>query len=59
MFSGGGSNEKVQAFEQKILKLQEELTSLHRRRGESSQQIISLNAKVHDLEKQLQNKDVV
>ncbi|XP_026330408.1 autophagy-related protein 16-1 isoform X3 [Hyposmocoma kahamanoa] len=56
---GGGSNEKIQALEQKILKLQEELTSLHRRRGESAQQIINLNAKVHDLEKQLQNKDVV
>lgn len=59
MFPGGGSNEKIQALEQKILKLQEELTSLHRRRGESAQQIINLNAKVHDLEKQLQNKDVV
>lgn len=59
MFPGGGSNEKIQALEQKTLKLQEELTSLHRRRGESAQQIINLNAKVHDLEKQLQNKDVV
>lgn len=59
MFPGGASNEKIQALEQKTLKLQEELTSLHRRRGESAQQIINLNAKVHDLEKQLQNKDVV
>ncbi|XP_063635252.1 autophagy-related protein 16-1 isoform X1 [Cydia splendana] len=57
--AGGGSNERVQALEQKILVQQEELTNLHRRRGESSQQIINLNAKVHDLEKQLQAKDIV
>lgn len=42
-----------------MLVQQEELTSLHRRRGESAQQIITLNARVHDLEKQLQAKDVV
>ncbi|XP_069357287.1 autophagy-related protein 16 isoform X2 [Maniola hyperantus] len=58
--SGGGvSNERIQALEQKILLQQEELTSLHRRRGESSQQIINLNARVHDLEKNLQAKDVI
>ncbi|XP_052739703.1 autophagy-related protein 16-1 isoform X2 [Bicyclus anynana] len=58
--SGGvASNERIQALEQKILLQQEELTSLHRRRGESSQQIINLNARVHDLEKSLQSKDVI
>ncbi|XP_038218835.1 autophagy-related protein 16-1 isoform X2 [Zerene cesonia] len=58
--SGGGAiNEKIQALEQKILSQQEELTSMHRRRGESAQQIINLNAKVHDLEKSLQTKDIV
>ncbi|KAI5632639.1 autophagy protein 16 (ATG16) domain-containing protein [Phthorimaea operculella] len=56
--AGGGTNERIQALEQKILVQQEELTNLHRRRGESAQQIINLNAQVHDLEKQLQNKDV-
>lgn len=56
---GGGNNEKIQALEQKILIQQEELTSLHRRRGENAQQIMSLNEKVHDLEKQLQAKDIV
>ncbi|XP_053606051.1 autophagy-related protein 16-1 isoform X2 [Plodia interpunctella] len=57
--SGGNpSAEKIQALEQKILVQQEELTSLHRRRGESAQQIISLNARVQELEKQLQTKDV-
>ncbi|CAG9120986.1 unnamed protein product [Plutella xylostella] len=54
----GGSNEKIQALEQKILAQQEELTSLHRRRGESSQQIINLNDRVHELEKQVTMKDV-
>lgn len=53
------SNERIQAMEQKILVQQEELTSLHRRRGENAQQIMSLNEKVHDLEKQLQAKDVI
>ncbi|KAM3966992.1 autophagy-related 16 [Aphomia sociella] len=53
------ATEKIQSLEQKILTQQEELTSLHRRRGESAQQIINLNARVHDIEKQLQNKDVV
>ncbi|CAG9787237.1 unnamed protein product [Diatraea saccharalis] len=59
--AGGGNviNEKIQALEQKILIQQEELTSLHRRRGESAQQIINLNAQVHDLEKQLQAKDII
>ncbi|XP_039750377.1 autophagy-related protein 16-1 isoform X2 [Pararge aegeria] len=56
---GGASNERIQALEQKILSQQEELTSLHRRRGESSQQIINLNARVHDLEKSLQAKDLI
>ncbi|CAB3250708.1 unnamed protein product [Arctia plantaginis] len=57
--TGAASNEKIQAMEQKILLQQEELTSLHRRRGENAQQIMSLNEKVHDLEKQLQTKDIV
>ncbi|XP_013139615.1 PREDICTED: autophagy-related protein 16-1 isoform X2 [Papilio polytes] len=57
--AGGASNERIQALEQKILAQQEELTSLHRRRGESAQQIISLNAKVHEQEKSLQAKDII
>ncbi|KOB67912.1 Autophagy-related protein [Operophtera brumata] len=56
---GSSSNERVQALEQKLLMQQEELTSLHRRRGENTQQILSLNERVHDLEKQLQAKDIV
>ncbi|KAL4711389.1 hypothetical protein ACJJTC_016143 [Scirpophaga incertulas] len=56
---GGGINEKIQSLEHKILDQQEELTSLHRRRGESAQAIINLNAQVHDLEKKVQAKDVI
>ncbi|XP_063827416.1 autophagy-related protein 16-1 isoform X2 [Ostrinia nubilalis] len=56
---GSGNNERIQALEQKILVQQEELTSLHRRRGESAQQIINLNTRVHDLEKELQAKDII
>ncbi|XP_041988823.1 autophagy-related protein 16-1 isoform X2 [Aricia agestis] len=57
--SGGAVNEKVQALEKKILLLQEELTSLHRRRGESAQQIINFNAQVNELEKSVQAKDII
>ncbi|XP_059053618.1 autophagy-related protein 16-1 isoform X2 [Achroia grisella] len=53
------ATEKIQVLEHKILAQQEELTSLHRRRGESAQQIINLNDRVHELERQLQNKDVI
>ncbi|VVC92517.1 unnamed protein product, partial [Leptidea sinapis] len=55
--AGGAGNEKIQALEQKILNQQEELTNLHRRRGECSQQIINLNAQVNELEKSLKAKD--
>lgn len=59
LITGSSSNERVQALEQKLLMQQEELTSLHRRRGENTQQILSLNERVHDLEKQLQAKDIL
>lgn len=57
--TGTANNERIQALEQKILIQQEELTSMHRRRGENAQQIMSLNERVHELEKQLQAKDIV
>ncbi|KAL3278969.1 hypothetical protein HHI36_016487 [Cryptolaemus montrouzieri] len=50
--------EKIQHLEQKLLAQQEELTELHRRKGENSQQIIDLNVKLQDQEKQLQAKDL-
>ncbi|CAG9579784.1 unnamed protein product [Danaus chrysippus] len=58
--SGGNpSFEKIQAMEQRILAQQEELTSLHRTRGENAQEIINLNARVRELEKNLQSKDIL
>ncbi|XP_055954277.1 autophagy-related protein 16-1 [Patella vulgata] len=54
---GTGSGEKTQALEQKLYRLQEELTELHRKRGENSQQIIDLNNKLQEKEKELQLKD--
>lgn len=46
-------------MEQRILAQQEELTSLHRTRGENAQEIINLNARVRELEKSLQSKDIL
>ncbi|ESO92893.1 hypothetical protein LOTGIDRAFT_120226, partial [Lottia gigantea] len=54
---GGGGGEKTQALEQKLYRLQEELTELHRKRGENSQQIIDLNDKLQAKEKELLVKD--
>ncbi|GLV40304.1 Autophagy-related 16 [Carabus blaptoides fortunei] len=72
--SGSGSNEgngssnstgdskvqdqRLQVLEQKLLAQQEELTELHRRKGENAQQIIDLNKKLQEKEKQLASLDV-
>ncbi|RZC38066.1 autophagy-related protein 16-1, partial [Asbolus verrucosus] len=58
---GGGDSrlqEKIQCLEQKLLTQQEELTELHRRKGENSQQIIDLNAKLQEKEKLIVTKDI-
>lgn len=58
---GGGDGrlaEKIQILEQKLLVQQEELTDLHRRKGENSQQIIDLNLKLQEKEKLIVTKDV-
>ncbi|XP_066266128.1 autophagy-related protein 16-1-like isoform X1 [Branchiostoma lanceolatum] len=55
--SGTGKGEKTQALEQKLFKLQEELTELHRRKGENSQQIIDLNSALQEKEKILTEKE--
>ncbi|KAL5005455.1 hypothetical protein ScPMuIL_018911 [Solemya velum] len=44
-------------LEQKLFRLQEELTELHRKRGENSQQIIDLKNVLQEKEKELQLKD--
>lgn len=50
-------NAKVQSLEKKLLAQQEELTELHKRKGEHSQQIIDLNKRVQDLLKVIADKD--
>ncbi|XP_052785295.1 autophagy-related protein 16-1-like [Mya arenaria] len=52
-----GGNVKVALLEQRLWKLSEELTEMHRRRGENAQQIIDLTAAMKEKEKQLQAKD--
>ncbi|KAF2902558.1 hypothetical protein ILUMI_03633, partial [Ignelater luminosus] len=51
-------NERIQHLEQKLLAQQEELTELHRRKGENAQQIIDLNVKLQEKEKLLASKEV-
>lgn len=49
--------EKISVLEQKLLMQQEELTELHRRRGENAQMIIDLNAKLHLNEQAIASKN--
>lgn len=46
-------NERIQALEQKLLLQQEELTELHRRKGDNAQQLLDLNYKLQEKEKQV------
>lgn len=50
-------SEKISALEQKVLGQQEELTELHRRRGENAQMIIDLNAKLQLTEQTITSKN--
>ncbi|KAK4880971.1 hypothetical protein RN001_004290 [Aquatica leii] len=50
-------SEKIQFLEQKLLVQQEELTELHRRKGENAQQIIDLNVKLQEKDKLLGVKE--
>lgn len=50
-------SEKISTLEQKLLLQQEELTELHRRRGENAQMIIDLNAKLQLNEQTLTSKN--
>ncbi|XP_076045943.1 autophagy-related 16 [Oratosquilla oratoria] len=53
----GGTSQVVQALEQKVYKLQEELTDLHRRKGENAQQLVELNQCLQERDKILATKD--
>ncbi|XP_076454053.1 autophagy-related protein 16-1-like [Babylonia areolata] len=56
--SGGqGGGEKTHALEQKLYRLQEELTELHKKRGENAQQIIDLKNSLQEREKELSIKE--
>ena len=44
-------------MEQKIFSLQEELTNLHRRKGEHAQQIVDLTSRLQETEKTLTTKE--
>ncbi|KAJ8979204.1 hypothetical protein NQ317_016839 [Molorchus minor] len=50
--------ERIQQLEQKLLANAEELTELHRRKGENAQQIIDLNALVQEKDKLIATKEV-
>ncbi|XP_066938381.1 autophagy-related protein 16 [Macrobrachium rosenbergii] len=53
----GVSSTVVQALEQKVYKLQEELTDLHRRKGENAQQLVELNQCLQERDKTLAVKE--
>ncbi|XP_033638285.1 autophagy-related protein 16-1-like [Asterias rubens] len=55
--NSGTKGEKTQALEQKLYKVQEELTDLHRKRGENAQQLIDLSALVQEKDKELQLRE--
>lgn len=50
--TGAGTN-----VEARLLAQAEELATLHRRRGEHTQQIVDLNNKLQSLQKELQTKE--
>ncbi|XP_018321782.1 autophagy-related protein 16-like [Agrilus planipennis] len=51
-------HERIQQLEHKLMTQQEELTDLHKRKGENAQQIIDLNSKLQEREKMLASKEV-
>merc|ERR1712071_556085 len=55
--SDAKSVEKSSAIEQKIFSLQEELTNMHRRKGEHAQQIVDLTSKLQGASKALALKE--
>uniref|UniRef100_T1IVG0 DM10 domain-containing protein n=1 Tax=Strigamia maritima TaxID=126957 RepID=T1IVG0_STRMM len=55
--SNGRPNEKTLALEQKLFRLQEELTELHRRKGENAQQLVDMKNALQDKDKELSQKE--
>ncbi|KAK0161208.1 hypothetical protein PV327_009703 [Microctonus hyperodae] len=54
---GGGNNTNNTALEARLLAQAEELTMLHRRRGEHAQKIVDLNNKMQELMKDIHSKE--
>lgn len=48
---------KIQALEKRLLTQQEELTDLHKRKGENSQMIVDLNIKLEKQNRLLADRD--
>lgn len=53
IYGGGTDFTKISALEHKILSQQEELTELHKRRGENAQLVVDLNNKLQEKDKQI------
>lgn len=54
---GTGPNVAIATLEKKLLAQQEELTDLHKRKGEHSQMIVDLNLKVEQQKELLSEKE--
>ncbi|XP_073255393.1 autophagy-related protein 16-1-like [Porites lutea] len=54
---GGAGSEKIALLEQKLFKLQEEVTELHRQRGENAQKLLDVNNALRQKEQELQTKE--
>ncbi|XP_065177508.1 autophagy-related protein 16-1-like [Sycon ciliatum] len=52
-----GSSEKVAALEKKLFNLQEELTELHRRKGDNAQKVVELSQSMQTKDLDLAKKD--
>ena len=48
---------RIQVLEKRLLEKQEELTDMHKRKGDNQQMIIDLNVKVTELQKRLDLKN--
>ncbi|GFR67307.1 autophagy-related protein 16-1 [Elysia marginata] len=59
LFKYNASSANTHALEQKLFRLQEELTEMHKKRGENSQQIIDLTATVQEKDKEIHHKEAM
>ncbi|KAL5285542.1 ATG16L1 family protein [Megaselia abdita] len=55
--TGPAGNLAFLTLEKKLLSQQEELTELHKRKGENSQRIVDLNIRIEELNAQMNDKD--